>query len=247
MKNFKFPQHVRSNHTGDLLAVIGEFPSIENGFDPSSVEDEKGYLYRGKVFQYKSDVKTLQGKFPIIRVVNGEIEILPDIFGDYISEDSLLQNNLEAIEKVTKDDGIVAGEEITAIISSNQVYEPTILQEDDFLKKIIKAIFRRKKTATTKYRAKLGTSYSFSNLFQGLNSDTKITTITWERWIDLLGVDACVIVRDNGGDAETPIGKAIIYRSRQDDLHVVDDSELADYIFGKPNLGYSEDDPNKMI
>lgn len=224
----KFPGHVYPN--GNMLTVVGHLE------DTQQPEVDKGYIYGDKIYQYK-DKKCSRGKFPTVypeetnpvqRLIEyhaGGIKYVtqPDIYDKLIGIGELRENSFELIVSKTDPDAKYTEEKSTNInIASGAVYEPEIESGDDFLKRIIKTVFRLKKTHAQRYRKMLAHSYSFPNLLQGLNGKTKVSVTAWQTWIELLGLDCYIIVKDNGDDKGAPISDMIIYDSKHDKVNTTD-------------------------
>jgi hypothetical protein len=228
-REVSFPQYV--NRCGNVLTVLGNFLSTPKEI----LRDGYGYIYNNRVWMYNPKGARIgrYAIFPSIRYDrHDEIETDFSVINkDEISVDEMCNNSLNLIlSKTTDDMNFVDSTVITPASSSTSIYVPEIKPEDDFLKKIIKTIFLIKKTSTARYRKKLSKPYAFSNIFQTINGDTKISTVVWQTVIELLGVDCVIIVKDNGGDPESPFGNYICYKSKNDRLDIVEESDIDTYV-----------------
>ena len=155
-----------------------------------------------------------------------------DINGTLIPVSEVLENRFAMLCNATTEDmdfqkNVAAAPQA----SSSAIYTPVIEETDDFLKRLIKMIFLIKKVPTTRYRKKITKTYQFSNLFQALNNATKTSTPVWQTWIELLGMDCIIILKDAKVEPEEPcIDNYLVYKSRNDVIDIVKPEEITDYL-----------------
>lgn len=215
-------------HQNNRLEIIDYFENVPR----EKLEIGKGYVYDDCVWKYTDKPLVFAQKYPAISFnERGEIVTQTDANGKILTIETVLTDRLDMIVNQTTEDMDFRKEnDVTPHASSTAVYIPEIKESDDFLKKLIKTVFLIKKVATTKYRKKLSKAYAFSNLFQGLNNETKISTTVWQTWIEIIGIDAVIILKDSGSDDEDPIDKYIVYKSRNDSTTIVDKEDIVSYL-----------------
>lgn len=228
MSNQNITLPINAYIKGRRIIILGEFTSSE----PNELINEAYYIFNGKVWRYEKKLPNSAKEYPMISYDKDKnIMTKPDIDGVEITLESVLNGRLNIIcERTAEDADFSKDLNIASVASSSSIYEPVISEEDDFLKRLIKTVFLIKKVPTTKYRKKLSKTYAFSNLFQGLNSSTKISTIVWQTWIEILGIDCIIILKDSGDDKEDPINDYIVYKSRNDSLNVIKKDEISDFV-----------------
>jgi len=218
-----FPRYVTDG--SNLLRVKGEFLD----FTEDELELGKGYVYEGNVYEFIDPAKSdFYGKFPsIFYDIDGNLHTEPDLLGKLIPASKIKSNSLDEIINKTNDDDSYYKENDVASINDGEIYEPEISEdEDDFLKRILKTVFRIKQTTVARFRKKFKKPYGFTNLFQGLNKKTKISVTTWQTWVELLCLDVTIIVNDNGKDVVDGFDDVIIYTSKNNQIKVISQEEL---------------------
>lgn len=221
IEDLTFPQYIYKH--GKSLKIMGYL----SDFQLNELKIGKGYIHNGYIWEYAN--KFVARDFPIIYWKNKSNEFVTkeSVSGELLTVDDFLKSSLTVICNNTKgDEKFVDDTDITQAPSSSAVFIPEIGPKDDFLKKLIKTVFRLKQVPTTKYRKKLSKAYVFSNLFQGLNSETKISTNVWQTWIELIGIDCVIILKDSGTDPDTPINDFIVYKSRNDSINVINKNDI---------------------
>lgn len=226
----KFP--FTTYYTGRPLDVVGNF----NDFKKGEHEDGKGYVADNCIWEYTDNVLEEDelgiGDYPVIGFnEEGEVVTRLSLMGKTVPLRKAINKRLSVICENTPEDADYS-KDVSTIphASSIGIYVPEILEEDDFLKKLIKTVFLIKQVSTAKYRKKMNKTYAFSNLFQGLNSSTKISTIVWQTWIEILGIDCMIILKDSGTDNEDPIGNYVVYKSRNDTITTVDKDKISEFL-----------------
>ena len=222
--NFEFPGVIYT--LGGEIRVIGDVMDLSK----SELLDGNFYVYKGKVYQYRDELPEYKVKYPCITHSDDEFITLDAIddaeidFQKHLERTKLIRN---VSEHTDEDANFMQGMDTAP---STSIYVPNIGEKDDFLKKLIKTVFLIKRVATTKYRKKMSKTYAFSNLFQGLNSDTKVSTTVWQTWIEMLGIDCLIILKDSGADKDDPINDYIVYKSRNDSITIVDKDEIDKFL-----------------
>ena len=227
-ENIDFPRTIFM--LGKTLTCDGYFED----FEKEELIENNIYIFDECLWMYKKILPSARQNFPIISFnEDNEIVAKPSILKEETIEayDIIVNNRLAKIVEQTTED-MDFNKDLSTIppASSSAIYMPEIKESDDFLKKLIKTIFRIKKVSTSRYRKRLSKAYAFSNLFQGLNGDTKISTIVWQTWIEILGIDAIIILKDSGGDQADPINDYLVYKSRNDTISQVPKDKINEFL-----------------
>lgn len=144
-----------------------------------------------------------------------------DIFKIY-NKDNLKNFNVDCII-----DNTVAGEVLLsekAIIDTNasaEVYVPTILDSDDFLKLLSKRAIIDKEINIARLKYKMPEKYVLPNMKAAMQGKTKMSTVYFETWAELLGFDFELIIKDNGTDPQNPLKYPLKYVSRNGKVYRV--------------------------
>lgn len=178
------------------------------------IKDSLVYIYRGKMDKNKkSDLDpgiylTREGEYIFIEP-SKEIK-------DKYSLDNVIELNIDKIfEEVEKHHSdFINSEDIEIINNNSEIYIPTIKEDDDFLKYIVKKIIIDKKINLKNYKDKFANQYALNNMKSGLNKETKMTVPNFKVWCEILGVDWEMIVRDNGKDKNNPLPEEIRIESK---------------------------------
>lgn len=114
--------------------------------------------------------------------------------------------------------------------NATKVFIPEKCTFDDFLKKLVKEIIILKDVNVQKYKSRMEHSYELSNLVQGLMSSpyeddekkrggTKMSPFVFEKWMDLLGCDFEITVKNNGRDTD-PLPVTLHYNSKTSEVTI---------------------------
>lgn len=228
--NLKFPIHyyTRNHNVIDIEGYI-------NDFELTELKEGSAYIFEENVYIYKKKLpKVVKEKMPFIYYDKDEASFFAfaDINGTLIPVSEVLENRFAMLCNATTEDMDFQKDVAAAPqASSSAIYTPVIEETDDFLKRLIKMIFLIKKVPTTRYRKKITKTYQFSNLFQALNNATKTSTPVWQTWIELLGMDCIIILKDAKVEPEEPcIDNYLVYKSRNDVIDIVKPEEITDYL-----------------
>ena len=226
--NLKFPIDYYTK-THKLIKIMGFF----NDFETEELEDEHAYIFNDGVYVYYKKLPKNIGDLPMIYIAkDGEIITLSNVNGDTISITEVVESKFSLLCNATDDDmDFTKNVESAPQASSSAVYVPVINEGDDFLKKLIKSVFLIKQVPTTRYRKKITKAYQFSNIFQALNNVTKTSTTMWQTWMELLGIDYIVILKDAKLEVDEPcIENYLVYRSRNDTISTVQPENIRNYL-----------------
>ena len=226
--NLKFPiDFFTKNHK--LIKIVGFFED----FKRKELKVEHAYIFNDKVFVYYKKAPEQVSDVPVIVLTkDDEIVTLNDINGEGIEVDEVLNSKFASICNATDEDmDFTKNVETAPQASSTAIYVPVINESDDFLKKLIKSVFLIKQVPTTRYRKKITKAYQFSNIFQALNNITKTSTTMWQTWMELLGMDYIVILKDARLEADEPtIDRYLVYKSRNDTITAVEPDNIRDHL-----------------
>lgn len=112
----------------------------------------------------------------------------------------------------TPDDLVLYDEDLLEDLNAPMTEKTIIINEtDDFLKKVIKTAIIVKKINLNRLRHRMPTNYAFSNLLSGLTGKTKMSVLSFLKWVELLGLDFEVVLKDNGRDEIDPLPNDIKY------------------------------------
>lgn len=175
-------------------------------------EDESIWIYCGE-----GEPKN-KNEYPYFWINDGKIEYSnpPKLVKDVFKVD-----NLTDLSAVTIIDTTIAGkplfneQEIEDMNASSSFFVPTIYESDDFLKKIVKTVIIEKGIDINRLKVKTGEKYVLANMISALKNSTKMSVIYFLHWMELLGCDFDIKIRDNGEDQD-PLENDLIYISRRD-------------------------------
>ena len=108
----------------------------------------------------------------------------------------------------------VQPEDIEIINNNSEIYTPTIKDNDDFLKYVIKQVILDKKINLRNYKGRFNNEYALNNMKSGLNKSTKMTVPNFIKWAEVLGIDWELSVWDNGTDTINPLNRKITISSK---------------------------------
>ncbi len=225
LDKIEFP--ICSYYTGQRVTVAGE---LQN-FKKEDLVEGVVYIYNDCLWKYYETVPSTLTNYPIFSFVGDEIVTRGAIDRGEIPLDAIINKSLRMVVQKSEE-GVNYTKDLLPVqsASSTAIYVPEIKEDDDFLKKLIKRIFLIKQVATSGYKRKFSKGYSFSNLYQSLNGKTKMSTVNWQTWIELLGLDCILILKDNGGDKESPINDYVVYKSRNDTIEVIEKDKIDEFL-----------------
>lgn len=192
-------------------------------------KDNKGYIDRktGRIFICSKDKGPVHTDVPIIFVKDDGSYTIKDANAPSILEvfrkEYLHDLSFQAIVNETKEDEPLYNEEALADINAaTSVFIPTINDDDDPLKKIIKQSIISKKIDINRLKHKMPQKYGLTNMKSALIGKTKMSITNFNIWCELLGITYEIILSDNGTDRQTPLHKPIYFRSDTNRLQELD-------------------------
>lgn len=198
---------------GLLYRVYGYNRKQKLKKDTGYIIDDVVYIYRGKLSKagkhpkpgiYKDDL----GDYKFIDPSPTEIE-------RQYSVDHIVEVDEESIlDMVTSNpDNFLQQEDIELINNNRELYIPTITEEDDFLKYIVKKTIIEKEINISDYKSRFPSEYALNNMKSGLKRTTRMTVPNFISWCEILGVNWEITISDNGTDNIAPLKKPITLRS----------------------------------
>lgn len=183
-------------------------------------KDNKGYIDEktGRIFICAKNEPPFHTDVPILFVdENGTLEKkdvnapqIQEIFREAYAYDL----SYKSIVDQTKEGEQLYNEEALADINAaTSVFVPTINEEDDPLKKIIKQTIISKKIDINRLKHKMPQKYGLTNMKSALIGKTKMSITNFNIWCELLGVTYEFAIFDNGTDTQTPLYRPIHFRS----------------------------------
>ena len=122
-----------------------------------------------------------------------------------------------SIVEQTKPTDIMYNEQaINDLNNAASRYIPIIHEEDDYLKKIVKEAIIRKNVDINRLKSKMQVSYNLLNMKQALEKSTKMSVVYFMLWMEILGLDFEIKIKDNGQDRIDPLKEPLIYSSAID-------------------------------
>ena len=208
--------------TERTFKVEGEFNSSDLDMNNSFIEG-KGYLDTADnhvwVFSQKKPKDANQYPYFWIESDNYvKSDPVPEIYRLF-KEDKLVNYNTDNIIKKTNEsdntDPIYVDAVIDNLNASSEIFRPVMYTKDDFLKKLTKTIINELNIRPSKYKARLSQKYMMSNMISALRSPTKMSTMYFNAWCELLGLKATIIV-ESTDDAEDKLDEPYVYVSEKD-------------------------------
>lgn len=176
------------------------------------IQNDTVYIYRGKL-KDKDDIEggiyNDDGEYVFIEYKKTERSLYHINNVTELNPESIF----DSVEK--NKDTFIQPEDIEIINNNTELYTPTIKEEDDFLKYLVKKIIIDKKINLRNYKNKFATEYSLNNMKSGLNRQTKMTVTNFKLWCEILGVKWEMVVSDSGEDPINPLPNAISINSNE--------------------------------
>lgn len=213
---YNFPLYIATRDaTYTVRGMIGD-EDIEYVEGKGYIADD-GYAYIYKTSRPKKSMRV-----PIFYFDENENPVLvrsgnfSDIGYKFKAENLVDLSPIKIIETANPDEILFDPEVISDMIDAVSIYKPIINDDDDGLKKLVKAIIRSKDIDLNRLKSKMDKKYMLSNLRQALTSKTKMSITNFNIWAEVLGVDYIIIARDNNTDPFNPLPNPIVYVSKRD-------------------------------
>ena len=135
----------------------------------------------------------------------------PKILEKY-SIDRVVELDVKSILKHIEEnsDNYVSKEDLATINNCTDIFSPTIEENDDILKKLVKMVINEKRMNINNYKKNLENKWTLTNLKASLTKKQNMTMKYFVEWMDLLGCDITFTATDNGTDKMRPLKKPIV-------------------------------------
>lgn len=211
-----FPKYLAfKERTYSVRGYIGE---VDNYID------NKGYVDKetGEIYICSKDNEPLHTDTPILKVTNDgfeKIEVMnPTTKSVFVISNAYDLSTDTIIENTTGDEILYNEEALRDMNAATSIFVPTINDDDDALKKIIKQTIISKQIDINRLKHKMPQKYGLTNLKSALAGKTKMSIQVFCIWCELLGVDFEFILTDNGTDTQTPLYNNIHYISNKNKI-----------------------------
>lgn len=213
--------------------VMGEFDSTLHPLSKPDFIDGKGYLDTSDehVWVYSHDKPRDANQYPYFWIEDGvykKSEPTPEVYRQF-RLNKLVNYNTEQIIQATKEstntEPIYVDDIINDLNASSEIFHPVIYTKDDFLKKSIKTVINDLNISLSKYKYKMTQKYMISNMKSALLSPTKMSTMYFNAWAEMLGLKVTMIIESTDA-SEDKLDEPYIYLSERDSVFKL--SELDD-------------------
>ena len=109
----------------------------------------------------------------------------------------------------TQADRFQRPEDIEIINSNSECYKPTITEDDDFLKVLIKKAILNKNININQYKHRFKNEFDLNNKKSGLKKSTKMTVNNFKEWCEILDLKWSMSLYDSGDDVNNPLPEDI--------------------------------------
>lgn len=247
MKTEGYPKYL--DRSKRIWRIVGEIEDSDVK-DPNVLTfvEEKGYIYGEDIYIYKglisskNEVPEFNKENSFFIIDNGKTKKLKFIFSDVEEEKDAFKKvhlsnaDLKTIaEEVDAAGELYDAETICNINASTSHFVPIINDDDDFLKKIIKYLIIVTNTDINEFKSVKDQKYWLTNLKQALIGSTKMSTINFRVWSELIGNDFDIIVYPDKktGKRFSPL----IYRSSTNEVYKINNIPGVEYDKKQTHLG----------
>lgn len=152
---------------------------------------------------------------------NGVADKYKSEYVDYTSLEEIMENS-------SPDDVNMTAEQINDINMSSSRILPDFNENDDFLKYAIKKAMHIKHIILAKLKSSMKEQWQFNNLRTALYKDTKLTPPNFCKWVELLGLDFKLVLKDNHTDTVDPMTSTVTFRSDMNNCYTKEDYIIHD-------------------
>lgn len=188
-------------------------------------KDNKGYIERktGRIFICSKDKPPVHTDVPIVYINDDGSYTIKDanapnvleVFRDAYLHDLSFQT---IINETGENEQLYNEEALADINAATSVFIPTINDDDDPLKKIVKQAIISKKIDINRLKHRMPQKYGLTNMKSALIGKTKMSITNFNIWCELLGITYEIIMSDNGTDTQTPLKRPIYFCSETNRL-----------------------------
>ena len=197
---------------GRIIIGIGDTYHEVHLLTPGkSLELEKAYIVKDYVYIYKGEISNPEDVCEGNLYLHGNKVLMGSIHTKEMmkthSIDNIIELNLDHIfEDIKRNaDNFNTTEMIEAVNNNSELFIPTINEDDDFLKYLIKKIIIAKKINLKNYKDKFTSQNEMNNMKSSLIHKTKMSVGYFIKWLEILGVRCKMELSDNGTDALAPL------------------------------------------
>jgi hypothetical protein len=200
--------------------------------------DGKGYIDKDGsiwIFCLNKPAKACRNEYPYFwKNLENDLEFsdpVEEIRDMYVFEKIANFSKVSIIKNTKDNEQLFDEEEINDVNAATSFYVPLLRSSDDFLKKVIKASIIKKGIDINRLKVKTEQKYVLPNMRSVLDNETKMSTVNFLRWMDLLGLCFDIIIYNDGSDTDL-LKNPIIYQSSRDTLGEIVNGEVIDLITG---------------
>lgn len=184
--------------------------------DTKNFVNGKGYIDdNGNVYIY-TDRPISSAPYFMKNEETGEISYhnMTPLYSTYFNKDHIGTLSFkELVDNTTGNEVLYNTEALEDMNLASSIYVPTINDDDDPLKKIIKQAIIDKHIDLNRLKHKMPQKYGLTNMKSALIGKTKMSIFNFMIWCELLGLDFKFIVTDNDTDKINPLTKTISFDS----------------------------------
>lgn len=200
--------------------------SINGYIDDSEVvfKDNKGYIDRktNKIYICSKDNLPVHDDVPIIYVDEDGYrlkEVNTPQTKEVFQASRLFDLSYQRIiDSTTVGEALYNEEALADMNAATSVFVPTINEDDDPLKKIVKQTIITKQIDINRLKHKLPEKYALTNMKSALIGKTKMSITNFVMWMELLECTFDIIISDNHRDKKNPLPVEIHYNSKSDSI-----------------------------
>ena len=194
--------------------------------------DKEGYIW---IFCLNKPAKACRNEYPYFwKNLENDLEFsnpTEEIRDAYAFERMSDLSKVSIIQQTEDNEQLFDEEEINDVNAATSFYVPLLKSSDDFLKKVIKASIIKKGIDINRLKVKTEQKYVLPNMRSVLDNETKMSTVNFLRWMDLLGLSFTIIIENDGSDTDL-LKNPIIYQSHRDSLGELINGEVVDLVTG---------------
>ena len=219
-KELQFPLYIATNDA--LFTVLGKIEEGQEYIEGKAYVADDGYAY---IYKLSRPSKSM--RIPVFWLnANGDPQLLrsgnfSDI-GYRFKVENLSDYSIKKIIEITNPkEELFDADTISDMIDAVSIYKPITNDDDDALKKCVKATISAKEIDINRLKSKMDRKYMLSNLRQALTSKTKTSITNFNIWCEILGVEYKIVLYDNKTDPYNPLKNALVYSSKSDTVEEV--------------------------
>lgn len=226
--------------------IDGEFDSSKFEIDKNFI-NEKGYYDKSDdhAWVYVNEKPRDYNEYPYFWIENGEyVKSNPtnEVYKLFASKEFIDYSKEYIIaesEKSNSSESFYNDEVINDLNASSEIFRPVIYNQDDFLKKSIKTVINTLNISLSKYKSKMTQKYMISNMKSALMSPTKMSTMYFNAWAEMLGLKITMIIETTDA-SEDKLDEPYVYISERDSVFKLSELDL-DFKFPElPNTNTEE-------